>query len=197
MEAIHPVSCIHTVTAQQGASAPGVASELPVLRKVAQSCGRLCVGLEVTEREGRVTGAVAPMLPFVSTPQVQAAGILCADLFKELGFAAVWTQRGVCPRVCGQVLSTGILDVTGRIAASCGSLSRRQSLYVTSMPHSHPQLMAAAWLWGQEDRNRQAWSLRQAHRQAGQSSRALSVNYGTRACGAGTNHEAVRHRKRH
>lgn len=33
-----------------------------------------------------MTGAVAPMLPLVSMPQVQAAGILCADLFKELGF---------------------------------------------------------------------------------------------------------------
>lgn len=109
----------------------------------------------------------------------------------------VWTQRGVCPQVCGQVLSAGILEVTGMIAASCGPLSGRQSLYVTSRPHSHPQLMDAAWLWGQEDRNRQAWNLRQAHRQAGQSSRALSVNYGTRAHGAGTNHEAVRHRKRH
>lgn len=44
------------------------------------------MGLEVEEREGNVMGAVVCRLPLVSVPQIQAAGILFANLFK-----AAWT----------------------------------------------------------------------------------------------------------
>ena len=55
-----------------------------------------------------------------------------------------------------------------------------------------PHLIDATWLWGQENRHRQAWSVSGKMPGWAITLWALRVNYGPRAHGAGTNHEAVR-----
>lgn len=80
---IHPDFFIHTTAAWAVSisSRDGLGTARP--QEGGPELGQSVCGLEVEEREGKATGAVASRLPLVSTPQVQAAGILFASLFKE------------------------------------------------------------------------------------------------------------------
>lgn len=135
--------------------------------------------LQVGEREDRVMGAgpsrllvqqEAWVLTIGVHSQVLAAGIVFANFLKAawiLTVVWVWAQRGVCPGVPGSVGDPGrcwgdrhlLWSFLLEDRALCGL-----------HPPLHPQLYRHSLDLGPGGQAQAAWSLRQAKRQAGQSS---------------------------